>query len=512
LGLTHAVCAPLQTDRYASSPDEEVEADRSIHMEAIERSRASVARSFLMHRSQDYHPGGSVRSSLESDPGHYAPDDFGAGGDDFDDEDYGVSGGGEGEFGKSLIHDGDHRFSSSSFQASFVDPQQAQPSQATVLLDAIASGKISTFQSSNPYEYFNSQALYNLSSMPGGNLWAGAEHWKKMSSSTIKRRKPGMAGAGVEDVTATATKPGVDGKKTRGRKAKAGNSDRPVLVDITRPVENLEEILRKPKKSGGKSKTAGGNDPFLLTKTMKAKYGKIDNLLPLDAGLGIEQLTSLFLRPSTNLADVATQKSINETGVRRKTVGFSGIDTMGHHNNNTSYEDNDDDGGTGFDFGGGGDDDGDGYGDDTQDFVIPELDDVRKVEKVRVGYATVAKKVDVKRLKMDLWNELERTFQKKKEDADDGEGKNREGSKEHDNDDDAPNSDTGGDRSTTNESPSGVIPLSFQSTLREMQSSQSQRDVTLPFYFICILHLCNEKGLALESCGLDDFVIHSGSS
>jgi condensin complex subunit 2 len=42
-----------------------------------------------------------------------------------------------------------------------------------------------------------------------------------------------------------------------------------------------------------------------------------------------------------------------------------------------------------------------------------------------------------------------------------------------------------------------------------MQSTQTQTDVTLPFYFICVLHLANEKGLALESMGLEDFVIHS---
>jgi condensin complex subunit 2 len=52
-------------------------------------------------------------------------------------------------------------------------------------------------------------------------------------------------------------------------------------------------------------------------------------------------------------------------------------------------------------------------------------------------------------------------------------------------------------------------PPSFQDTVRDMQATQSQADATLPFYFICVLHLANEKGLALESMGLEDFVIHS---
>ena len=32
------------------------------------------------------------------------------------------------------------------------------------------------------------------------------------------------------------------------------------------------------------------------------------------------------------------------------------------------------------------------------------------MDKIKVGYATVAKKVDVRRLKKDLWSELEATF------------------------------------------------------------------------------------------------------
>ena len=52
-------------------------------------------------------------------------------------------------------------------------------------------------------------------------------------------------------------------------------------------------------------------------------------------------------------------------------------------------------------------------------------------------------------------------------------------------------------------------PISFQSVLRRLESEQEQEEVTLPFYFICVLHLANEKGLRLDSdgCGLSDFRI-----
>jgi condensin complex subunit 2 len=172
-----------------------------------------------------------------------------------------------------------------------------------------------------------------------------------------------------------------------------------------------------------------------------------------------------------------------------KNVGFGGVETWA--DGNDSYG-GDDDGGGGYDFGG--DDD-----DDHQEFVVPELADVRRVDKIQVGYATVAKKVDVKRLKKDLWNELERTFQQRDpveqlhNDTDDEELKEEEPE----------------DLSVTPKNNKEDGPLSFQTTVQDLQTTQTQGDVSLPFYFICILHLANEKGLELESRGLEDFVIHS---
>ena len=52
--------------------------------------------------------------------------------------------------------------------------------------------------------------------------------------------------------------------------------------------------------------------------------------------------------------------------------------------------------------------------------------------------------------------------------------------------------------------------LSFQDTVREMQTTQSQADVTPSFYFICCawyLLANDEKGLELESLGLEGFTI-----
>ena len=103
------------------------------------------------------------------------------------------------------------------------------------------------------------------------------------------------------------------------------------------------------------------------------------------------------------------------------------------------------------------------------DGVTVTLDGVRKVEKVEVGYASKSKKVDVKRLKKELWAEL-----------------------------------------LSRKSASGdADPLvSFRDVMEEMEGSQKQEDVSLAYYFICVLHLANENGLRFHGeDNLEDFKV-----
>ena len=119
---------------------------------------------------------------------------------------------------------------------------------------------------------------------------------------------------------------------------------------------------------------------------------------------------------------------------------------------------------------------------------MKDLDDIRKVDKVKVAHATVAKKVDVRRLKKDLWTEVESKI--------------------------APVSQAIVDHTNItstnrNEFVEGDPVLSFHDTVQKLTGFQKQEDVSLPFYFICMLHLANEKQLRLENNvdGLNDFVI-----
>ena len=84
----------------------------------------------------------------------------------------------------------------------------------------------------------------------------------------------------------------------------------------------------------------------------------------------------------------------------------------------------------------------------------------RVVDKVQIAYATRAKKVDVRKLKAQMWKQVEAT----------------------------PESD-------------------FAQVVSRVAGEQRQKDVTMPFYFICLLHLCNEKTLKLEADGLTNFAV-----
>mmetsp|Transcript_26585 Transcript_26585/g.62176 ORF Transcript_26585/g.62176 Transcript_26585/m.62176 type:complete len:912 (+) Transcript_26585:145-2880(+) len=509
--------AGKSSDRYASSFEEEIEADKSIHLEAIERSRASqgdLGRSIISRGSVVTY--GSVGACDYDDGG------FGYIGDEVD------------VFGD--LQNGSHRFSSSSFEptrGSFENsnenncdessPKKAPSefsgpmhSQVSILLDAIASGDIATIQADNHYEYFSNQALKSLSS---GNLWAGAEHWKKMPSGRRHKTKVGALNAtsySRGDVLKRDSK--ADSRMKKGVKGKTKSalySDSDLLVSISNPIENLEAMVEKPSRRRGKNLV----DPLQFSNTARVKYGRVNNLLPMDAGLAIKELVTLFLRPKANLVDMAktNQDETDSMYVAKSTkaVGFGGVETWGVDDENSYGYDDD---GLGFDSTD--NEDRKPYAEDDNEFVIPDLVGVRKVDKIKIGYATVARKVDVKRLKRDLWTELEQTFEEKNQNA-----INVGKQIENDDSDDLSTASTVLDSTvappTSSDDDNGesinnrderndiAASLSFQDTVRDMQARQSQTDVTLPFYFICILHLCNEKGLSLESSGLEDFIIHN---
>lgn len=115
-------------------------------------------------------------------------------------------------------------------------------------------------------------------------------------------------------------------------------------------------------------------------------------------------------------------------------------------------------------FEGGFDDDDDvGGGDASGAFGFDMVAEPTKVEKIEVHYERTAKKVDVKKLKESLWHKID------------------------------------GEEAATK--PTQEEPLLFTEVLKDLPDSMSKEQaesVSVPFCFICLLHLANEKTLELH--------------
>merc|ERR1712166_1378730 len=97
----------------------------------------------------------------------------------------------------------------------------------------------------------------------------------------------------------------------------------------------------------------------------------------------------------------------------------------------------------------------------------------QQVAQVELKYATVAKRVDVAQLKRDVWADLQAQHELTQTRADKHLLERRDSSEEQ-----------------------GTNSCSFKKTIQTLTDRVSS-NITVPFFFICTLHLANEKGLAL---------------
>merc|ERR1719253_2156506 len=284
-----------------------------------------------------------------------------------------------------------------------------------------------------------------------GNLWAGARHWKKRPATAAGK---GAAGRDERRRVMFDDDEGIDdgGRQARKRAAKKER----VFIDFAEEPD--ADIIFATKKTSRRTKKSK-KDTYQMPLTDK------EFLLPPDANVDISQLARLFSRPNSVVRRGGRGRAAG------KTVGFLGVE--------------DDGGGFDFAYDEGGDETM--AHDDGADYNLDNFEKVRKVEKINVAYATVAKKVDVRRLKKDLWAELEEKTAASAAVTDDEDAAVEE-TKPGDHQGEPPHA-------------------SFKQTVEMMDQGQSQSDVTVSFYFICLLHLANEKGLKLDSAGLDDFII-----
>jgi len=259
-----------------------------------------------------------------------------------------------------------------------------------------------------------------------GNDWAGAAHWKKGA----RKRSPTTA-----DSTDAA------GPTSRKKKDNFVN----LLLKVS--AEAFAKTEPKAVKKGA------AKDPYVTTDAAIAKQFEEANLLPHDSGVGVGQLSRLFLRPNAAIRSTAFADGTPSSSAPQQ--DFTDLT----HDNDLGF-----DGGNDASFAG----NDDNFMDD--DNIISELEGIRKVEKIEVGYARTSTKVDIKKLKNDIWAELE-----------------------------THESITGGE--------SGQ-PVSFKGLQDKLDLAQKQTDASTAYYFICALHLANEKGLCFQGQdNLNDFTI-----
>lgn len=146
-------------------------------------------------------------------------------------------------------------------------------------------------------------------------------------------------------------------------------------------------------------------------------------------------------------------------------------------------------GGGSNDEGAEGADDEDQYGFTNAEILHSEpIDDLlvaapMQVSRLTINYARRAKRVDVKKLKLNIWRDL----------------CTRSGEPSRAKDMEKVVAESMEDKKT------------FQEVLDQLPSNSSDKeleDISVPYCFICLLHLANEKGLTIENTDSGDLLIH----
>ncbi|EKM50431.1 uncharacterized protein PHACADRAFT_200373 [Phanerochaete carnosa HHB-10118-sp] len=317
------------------------------------------------------------------------------------------------------------------------------------------------------YDYFDKGALKN---------WAGPEHWKLRKVV----RRPDAAEAAP--------------KKQREKKEA-------LKINFTEEsAENVKEIAKKlfAPPSRGAALTLPGPS---LAKKKRGRKGKdkekdekrFNNTLPDDMHFSSKQLVTLFLKPKFSLRtrgqrgrlDDRPEGEVDENfwaqAAADQAAGRSGSDDLDATQDggaipfNTQFFHDEYDDAPGFDdaF------DGDG-GDIITAMPEPGEQDLlatapfkRRVRPETVNYAKRAKRVDVRKLKDNIWKNLDIDT------------------------DDRPATDP-------------AEPRGFENVISGLQQSypkEKLEDISTSFCFICLLHLANERGLKLENGDSEDTII-----
>ncbi|CAH3123316.1 unnamed protein product [Pocillopora meandrina] len=358
----------------------------------------------------------------------------------------------------------------------FADGQEArlvvsQDGRTTIASAAATAGSLCLELSSQPsdYSYFKSDLM---------STWAGPLHWKLRD-----KLSKGLINSTAE-------------QQSKKKKAKK----QPFTINFDSEVDFASSF------SKGKAATT-------LSKTTLAKYTAAKNTLPEDLHYNADKLFRLFIKPKIMVKrQVQAQTELRDDG----SAWYNYENANDCANFCPDLQDGgDDDGDDAFDGADGGCDMPSGeaefpssqdmtFGDSTQSHSFTNESVVdqtlfagdglvaqpNKVQKIDIGYAKTAKKMDVKKLKGAMWGLL----------ADKGES-----DKEN----------IAVDQYGTGKG-SGCVtyPCSFKeiyTKLPEKLSKNMAKNLSVSIAFVCILHLANEKCLKMTGePGMGDFSISQG--
>ncbi|KAF9902359.1 hypothetical protein EC991_004991 [Linnemannia zychae] len=393
--------------------------------------------------------------------------------------------------------------------------RKAPPGMAMKILaddtDEISGGKDPV----DMYQYLDSAFLRN---------WAGPEHWKL--------RRPHKATEKKLDATAFSGEGAPEDEEATAPKKKGSRV--PLVIDFLGAEEVDEDELFAPAEASSLLLPAGQ-----LAESRKSTY-----LLPDDIHFSSKQLLRMFMKPafiikSKNKKPQPGYVQQNEDP-EPYALTFPDEEFWASHTNNVNdgdvtaltdqldqtqiyndYDEEDDDYGSqdqGFFAGPGGDGLGGiiGFGldGDGNDYASQMVAQPKRVKATSINFSKTAKKVDVKKLKDNIWKEMTQTSLKRQAGKDDHE---RRRNKKANIEGGAGEDDDGGqDVSGEDEDDEGdgeYVKKEQRFTeiiggLSKVYPEHKLRDISVPFCFICLLHLANEKDLEIEgSENLSELVV-----
>ncbi|CAI5744574.1 unnamed protein product [Peronospora destructor] len=350
--------------------------------------------------------------------------------------------------------------------------------------------------SKNDYSYFDVKMLRN---------WAGPGHWKFPAIRKIQMKqrhneetdKNGLEGANGEiDEDGGAIKAEPSGLFVdRVQKGSSAGVDKKTVVMVDYFGEAPDVSRLKAPKSATSLEVSKGN----LKKQME---NASDLVLPVDTHIELSLFFRHFLkerprffrkRGGSGVIDGACRESASAAD---NEYGDASGDTVDDEDRKQPFTYNEDSAG----FEGGYDDEDEEEGvsvtDGTQELYSVQglVQADRVVEKIGVHYERFVKRVDVKKLKGSIWEHLEKKFDKGEGETDDARTNATK------TDVDAVLVNESGKRSRepeTNELDDSDNTYTTFENVVENVAGKVPSNVTVSFYFICVLHLANEKGLEL---------------